>query len=153
MKTKFAIGLTAFFSPVVIMFALVGLAILSDTLAGRWCARHKARAEGKDERLEVTSRKTREGALQKIIAYNLAMLTLYLVDYWAVNEIVKFYLPWDFLLTKIGTIFLVWIEFDSIDEKFYKVKGVRITTRMREFLSVFRKLIGVFINTKNKMKE
>jgi hypothetical protein len=51
----------AWLSPIHGIIILILLAVGLDTYFGRRAARVKARNEGKDERIEVTSRKTRTG--------------------------------------------------------------------------------------------
>jgi hypothetical protein len=56
-----------------------------------------------------------------------------MIDYAMINEVVLTYAPFEFMMTKISVLFLCWIEFDSIDEKYYRVKGVRLKDKIRDF--------------------
>jgi len=146
----------AFFSPIYMLMLIVGLTILFDTVAGRWCAKHQAIKQGKEPRLEVTSNKTRTGAINKIIMYNLTVITLYLVDYSMINEAVMMWLKspvFTYLLTKLTVLFLIWIEFDSIDEKYYKVKGVRIKDKIGVFFSGAKMIVEKIFTFRNKSKK
>ncbi|MDX1642037.1 MAG: phage holin family protein, partial [Balneolaceae bacterium] len=118
--SKFILIVGTFFAPTFILMGIVGLAILLDTIAGRWAAKHFAMKNGKIVREEVTSRKTRQGTLSKVVVYNLVVLTFFLIDHGMINEVVESYIPWQFLLTKMTVLFICWIEFDSIDEKYYR---------------------------------
>lgn len=131
--SKFLLIITTFFAPTFILMAIVGLAILLDTITGRWAAKHFARKEGKVVREEVTSKKTRLGTLSKVITYNLVVITVFLIDYAMINEVVLNYLPFEYMITKLSVLFLCWMEFDSIDEKYYRVKGVTLKDKIREF--------------------
>jgi hypothetical protein len=145
---------SAFFSPIYILLLIVGMAIFFDTFAGRWCARHQAIKEGKDARLEVTSKKTRQGALNKMIIYGLAVITLFLIDGSMVNDAIMLWLKspvFTFLLTKLTVLFILWIEFDSIDESYYKVKGVRIKDKIKDFFSALKKLIQKLFDFKKQV--
>lgn len=155
--TKTAAALTvlgAFFSPLIGLIIVIGFAIFMDILAGRWAAGKEAEKQGIPKREFVTSRKTREGAVAKIIQYNLAILGVYLIDRFIVNDI---FLAWakipqlEYLLTKIGTVFIVWIEYDSIDEKVYRVKGYRIKDKIKMFIGGVKKFVSSIVGIKNEL--
>lgn len=133
-----AIGiLITYLSPVNVVFFWVGFAILLDTLAGRWAAKKLAKRNGKDVRLEVTSKKTREGFITKVITYNIAMVTLFVIDDHLLNPVIYYFwetFPVNFIITKFIGFVIVLIELDSVDEKYYIVKGVRILTKFSKML-------------------
>lgn len=142
--TRFGLLLGAFFSPLVPLLATVGVAILIDTLAGRWAAGYKAKKDGFQYRDVVTSKKTRQGVVEKSVSYCLVVIFFYMLDLYVINEVTIDYVPWEFISTKIVVIFLCWIEYDSIDEKYYRVKGYRIKDKFHDFTddikNFFRKL-------------
>ena len=145
---------STFFSPIYILLLIVGMAIFFDTFAGRWCARHIAIKNGRDARLEVTSKKTRQGALNKAIIYGLSVITVYLIDFEMINEAILLWLEspvFTFLLTKLTVLFILWIEFDSIDESYYKVKGVRIKDKIKMFFSGLKTFIQKIFDFKRKI--
>src|SRR5690554_5227474 len=150
--TKFAFIIATFFAPTVMLMLIVGLAILMDTIAGRWAAKRKALKEGKPVREEVTSRKTRQGTLSKVIVYNLVVITFFMIDSAMINEVVLLYVPFEFAVTKVATLFICWIEFDSIDEKYYHVKGVRLKDKIRSFFRGVSLIIKNIFDFTNKIK-
>jgi hypothetical protein len=149
---KFLIIIGSFFAPTIMLMLIVGLTILFDTIVGRWSAKVIAIKEGKNPREEVTSRKTRVGAIPKIIAYNLVVITMYLIDYSILNEILLGVLPWQYLTTKASVLFLIWLELDSIDESYYYATGTRLKNRIRDFIRSVKKTIAELINFKNDIK-
>lgn len=139
--SRFVVILGTFISPTVPLLLIVGLAILIDTLAGRWAASFQAKKEGKVAREEVTSKKTRQGVVEKSVSYSLVVLTFYCIDYAILNEVVIDYVPWQHISTKVVVLFICWVEYDSIDEKYYRVKGYRIKDKFHEFLRSVKRVI------------
>jgi len=149
---QFALIISTFFAPTFLLMGAVGLAILMDTIAGRWAAKKHALKTGKIVREEVTSRKTRQGTLSKAIVYNLVVITFFVIDKSIINEVVLNYTPYEFMATKIATLFICWIEFDSIDEKYYNVKGIRLKDKIREFFRSIAELIKNIFDFTSKIK-
>lgn len=131
---KVSISVLSFFSPINFIFWIIGIAIMLDTFFGRWAAKKVAEREGKDVRMEVTSKKTRNGLVSKIITYNIAIGTLFIIDFYMLNDVVVYFFesfPIQYLVTKVVGIIFVLIEFDSIDEKYYIVTGRRLKQTIR----------------------
>lgn len=149
-------ALFSYFAPVEFVFVLIGLAIFTDTYAGRWCAKKLAIRNNKDVRIEVSSKKTREGLLIKMITYNLAIMTVYTLDKNVLNPLVMYFFesfPIDYIITKgVGIVFIA-IEADSIDEKYYKVTGKRIGTLIREKVSYIKDMIREIFQFKKSLKD
>lgn len=141
------ISISLYLSPIYPLVGLVLATILTDTLTGRWAARHIARLEGKDVRLEVSSRKTRDGLIPKILGYISVILFVYILDRFMLSDLVTHFFPAfpvEYSATKIGGLILMWIEFDSIDENYYKVKGIRIKDIISDKIKKLRELIKSF---------
>lgn len=151
--SRFVFILGTFLSPTVPLLMIVGLAILIDTLAGRWAASFQATKDGKIPREEVTSKKTRQGVVEKSVSYSLVVLTFYCIDYAILNEVVVTYIPWQHLATKIVVLFICWIEYDSIDEKYYRVKGYRIKDKFHEFIRSVKKSVKSIFKFKDLFDE
>lgn len=130
---KLLMMLTMFFAPLFMFLIAIGLAILLDTMFGRW----KALNIGE----KVTSKKTRHGVISKVITYNIVTITIFIIDNLAVNEIILTYFPYQFLLTKSVVLFLLWLEGNSIDESYEAVKGYKISDKFIEFIKTIKKLI------------
>lgn len=154
--SKWFLVVLTYFSPINFVFVIIGSALVVDTIAGRWAAKHVARREGKDVRLEVTSKKTREGFVIKAITYNVMILSLYAIDKNILNAMVFYWFPQfpiDFIITKAFGFVIALIEYDSIDEKYYIVRGTRLKTQITDKVKGIKKtLISVFKFTK-ELKE
>lgn len=154
--TKVSVAVLTFLAPVGFVFILIGFAIVLDTFAGRWAAKKIALRNGNDVRLTVTSKKTREGLVSKMITYQLAILSLYVIDYFVINKLISYYFP-TFPIQYITTIFvgiiLVWIEWDSIDEKYYLVTGKRINDLIKKRFKKSKTMIKGLAQFKEEMTE
>jgi hypothetical protein len=129
--------IATFLSPIGFIMILIGVAIIVDTIMGRWAAKHVARRDGKDVRLFVTSEKTRKGMTVKMLVYNLIIITLFVLDKYIMNDFVMYLFenfPIDFVITKAVGIILILVEYDSMDEKYYIVYGVRIGEKMKKIV-------------------
>lgn len=134
-----------YLAPIKVLIVLIGFAVIIDTVAGRWCAKKLAEKAKKDVRLEVTSKKMRQGMVSKIITYNIAIISLFVLDKYFLNDIVKYFagdnFPVEFVITKIIGVVFLWMEFDSIDEKYYLVYKKRIKTIIRKKLTSAKGLV------------
>ena len=130
-------------APIHTLIFLITCAILIDTWFGRWAAAHEARRLGVPVREFVTSNKTRRGVISKFIGYNIALIMMFCLDKYLLQEILLWILPGvpiAYLCTKIVGLIILWIEFDSIDEKFYRVKGVTLKSQIISRIKVLKKI-------------
>lgn len=144
----------SFFSEIHFVFILVGIAIFTDTFVGRWGAKHKAIKENLDVRLYVSSKKTRIGIVSKLLGYNLSVITVFILDKYMLNDIVSYYIPnfpITFLVSKLVGLFFLWIEFDSIDETYYKVTNVSLKSKVKDKFDQGKKVILKIIGFKNEV--
>lgn len=151
----FLAAIGSFFAPVAFLLLLVGIMIFFDTMVGRWCARELAVREGKIPRLEVTSKKTRIKTGEKMLFYFGIIITVYILDREVLNAFVLYWLKdhiFAFIVTKLAAVFLMWWEFDSIDEKYFKVKGVRIKDKVKQFFEGIKDFILKLVSFKKKLK-
>jgi len=147
------LSLSLYLSPIYPLMALVGAMILADTLTGRWAAKYVAIQEGKDVRLEVSSQKTRDGLLPKVFSYTSVVLIIYVLDRFMLTDLFTHFLPTfpvEYSATKCAGLILMWVEFDSIDENYYKVKGVRIKDIIADKFKAAKKLASI---VKSKKKD
>ena len=143
------ISISLYISPIYPLMGLVGAMILADTITGRWAAKHNAKKEGKDVRLEVSSKKTRDGLIPKVLGYTSVIMIVYILDRFMLTDLMTHFFPAfpvEYSVTKCAGLILMWIEFDSIDENYYKVKGIRIKTIVAEKV---KKLKGLFKSLKS----
>ena len=143
-------------APVHGLIVFILLAIGVDTLLGRKAAKVKAIKEGKEPRLEVTSRKTRVGFISKAAAYiGILILTLFL-DKMMLNDLMLYFIPTfpiHFLITKALGIILLLIELDSADEKYFIITGKRFKQTIHNKVSQIKKLIMGAKNFKDEIKK
>ena len=130
--------LITFFMPLAPLLVLVFFAVVADTFVGRWYAKR----EGKP----VTSKKTREGFTIKMITYGGGLVFIYLLDVWVLNKFVLYYFQQEYLSTLFTALFLIWIEYTSVDEKVKWATGNGITDRVFDFVSKIKKTIKVLVD-------
>jgi hypothetical protein len=121
----------AFFAPIALIILAVGLAILTDTIVALALTKRK-----------FTSKRLRNGILSKTIAYEAAILLLFLVDYAMINDAVLTVFSVPFVVTKLAGLFLIGIEVSSIDEKIRDRYGddKGIISRFKKFISSIKKI-------------
>ena len=125
----------AFFAPIGMIILAVGLAILADTIVALALTRRK-----------FTSKRLRNGILSKTIAYESAILLLFLVDYAMINDAVLTVFSVPFVVTKLAGLFLIGIEVSSIDEKIRDRYGddKGIINRFKKFIASVKKIKDSF---------
>ena len=121
----------AFFAPIALILLAVGMAILADTIVALSLTKRK-----------FTSKRLRNGILSKTIAYEAAVLLLFLVDYAMINDAMLTVFSVPFVVTKIAGLFLIGIEISSIDEKIRERYGndKGIISRFKAFLNGIKKI-------------
>lgn len=125
----------AFFAPIGMIILAVGLAILTDTIVALALTKRK-----------FTSKRLRNGILSKTIAYESAILLLFLVDYAMINDAVLTVFSVPFVVTKLAGLFLIGIEVSSIDEKIRDRYGddKGIINRFKKFIASVKKIKDSF---------
>lgn len=121
-------SLWAFFLPVHGLLIAVALAIFLDTYTGIFKA---VKTEGW---ASVRSRKLSD-IVGKVILYNLAVLTMYVLDYHLFGEFFQMWISVDFFFTKIITVVLVVIELTSIKENFEEAYNIKMWPMLRKIVS------------------
>lgn len=142
-----------FLTPIAPLMLVVGVAILADTFIGRKAAKKKAIDEGKDVDVEVTSKKTREGLVPKLIGYQAAVITMFILDQYAINDVVLNYVPFAFLATKIVGGFLIWIEWTSINESYKKMHGITLNELFTKYIKSLKVAVMSIIDFSKKIKD
>jgi hypothetical protein len=134
-----------YLTPVFPIMIVIGVVVLADTYYGRKAAR--ARKE------KVTSKNTRAGLIPKMLGYQIAIITLFIIDVWAVNEIVINYVPFTYMLTKIAGSFIIWIEWTSINESYEDIHGYTLNSKIGEYSKLVRTTIGKLLDFKKDVKD
>ena len=106
---KLLLPIFGFLAPIKMLLILVGIGITADTLSGIYWAVKKGGWEA------FSSRKFRRVA-NKILVYNLVVITMYAMDIYLLGEIIKLFIGIPLILTKFTAIVLISIEGFSLDE-------------------------------------
>jgi hypothetical protein len=141
-------------APVHFSIAVVLVFISADTIAGRWAAKHQALREGKNPREVITSRKTRQGVTVKVIQYVGGIALTFLVDKLMLHDLMSYFFPGfpiAFFCTKFLAFIFVLMEFDSIDEKYFRVKGVSLKEVIVKKIKQIKKVLFEIINIKKEL--
>jgi hypothetical protein len=107
--SKLLFSILFFFSPIAPVMIAVGAAIFLDTYFG-------IRASIKSG-VPYKSSILRKRLCSKILSYQISIITFFLMDYFLINLFMINYIPHQFAFTKLLGIFLIGIEFSSMDEK------------------------------------
>lgn len=127
--------LGTFFLPAAPLACLVFFAVLIDTAVGRWYAKRNNE--------EVTSKKTRIGFVTKMITYGAGLFFIFLLDKFLINDFMLLYFPKEYLATAFTTMFIISIEYSSVDEKIKWATGKGISDRVIEFVKKIKKTINL----------
>jgi len=117
--------ITAFFLPISGIIFLVGFLILIDTITGVWKA--------KKLKQPITSRKL-SAIISKLALYEVAVIMLYLIDYWILDAIVLKFFSVPLMVTKITALTLCSIELISISENYKIIYGLNIWESLKNLL-------------------
>jgi hypothetical protein len=117
--------ITAFFMPISGILFLVGFLILIDTITGIWKAKKLKQA--------ITSRKL-SAIISKLALYEVAVIMLYLIDYWILDAIVLKFFSVPLMVTKITALTLCSIELISISENYKIIYGLNIWESLKNLL-------------------
>ena len=117
--------ITAFFMPISGIIFLVGFLILIDTITGVWKA--------KKLKQPITSRKL-SAIISKLALYEVAVIMLYLIDFWILDAIVLKFFSVPLLVTKITALTLCSIELISISENYKIIYGLNIWQSLKNLL-------------------
>lgn len=118
------------FSPVFPMVASVLLFIVLDTLTGLVKAKYVKEARN--------SNSMKRGLLPKLIIYTACLLVVYIGDRYITNQFVKHYFIFDYLLTRVVALILIFIEIWSVDENFKAIFGKSLIDYFKKFINIFK---------------
>jgi phage-related holin len=104
---------------------LVGFLILIDTITGIWKA--------KKLKQPITSRKL-SAIISKLALYEVAVIMLYLIDFWILDAIVLKFFSVPLMVTKITALTLCSIELISISENYKIIYGLNIWESLKLLL-------------------
>jgi hypothetical protein len=122
----FLFSLLSFFMPIYPLLLLVGLFILFDTFLGVWSAKKRG---------EVISSRKLGNIIPKMLLYQLAVITGFVLDKWLLGEFISFLFTIEFLFTKLIAMTLVFIELVSIDENFRELTGKNLFKSFKQMIT------------------
>jgi len=126
-------AIICFLVPIHGLMLAVGSFIVFDTITGIWKSFRKGGASS------ITSGKLGQ-IVPKMILYQLAVITFFMVDKAIVNDIIKNWFSIDFLLTKLTALVLISIEAKSIDENWKDIHKVGLFSSLKKLLFNVREI-------------
>jgi len=135
--------LLTFLIPIQPLMFLIGASIVLDTLSGIYRAYH--------QKIKISSRALSE-IVKKMIIYQLAIMLLFAVDHFILNDFMKIFVSLDYSATKFGAFILIGIEILSILENL-KLSGIDIIEKGKNFLNRANELKGEVVELLDTNKE
>jgi hypothetical protein len=96
------------------------------------------------------SNSMKRGLLPKVIIYTLCILVVFIADRFVMNAFVKHYFGFDFLITKIISLILIFVEIWSIDENFEAIFGHSLITYFKKFMNIFKDFLRNKLDNQSK---
>ena len=140
MKTTISAILSSlylFFAPVGGLLIIVGISTIVDTVFGI--------VRAKSENKPITSKEFRSGFVSKTLGYLSVVILVFLLDKIIINELVRSFLDFEFLATKLVSLVLIMNEIKSMDESWVIIKGY-------SFIDKFKNSITHIKDIKNQLK-
>ena len=140
MKTTISAILSSlylFFAPVGGLLIIVGISTIVDTVFGI--------VRAKSENKPITSKEFRSGFVSKTLGYLSVVILVFLLDKIIINELVRSFLDFEFLATKLVSLVLIMNEIKSMDESWVIIKGY-------SFIDKFKNSIIHIKDIKNQLK-
>jgi hypothetical protein len=116
----------AFLLPIQPLMLLVGMMILLDTITGLWKA-YKIKEK-------ITSRKL-SNVVSKMILYQGVVITLFILEKYALGEFVTYFVEVPYFLTKLISIILISIELMSMHENFEAITKINIWKAFKKIVT------------------
>lgn len=119
-------ALGAFLVPIQPLLLLVGMMILMDTILGIWKA-FKIKEK-------ISSRKL-SNVVSKMVLYQGFVITLFILEKFALGEFVQFFVEIPYFLTKLISIILIMIELMSMHENFEAITKINIWKAFKKIVT------------------
>ncbi|MFP9114311.1 phage holin family protein [Flavobacterium sp. RHBU_3] len=126
--TSILATLCAFFFPIKGILLAVGVAVAFDTITGVY---KSVKLNGW---MSIRSRRLSD-VIGKILLYNTAVLTMFVMDKFLLDEFFKLWFSIDFLFTKVISAILFIIELTSIKENFEAAYGLNLWAILKALFS------------------
>lgn len=134
--------IASIFSPAFPMVISVILFVLLDTFTGLMKAYYV-----KEKR---SSNSMKRGLLPKLIIYTLCVLVVFIADKYVINDFLKHYFGFDFLMTKVVSLILIFVEIWSIDENFKAIFGHSLIDYFIKFINIFKDFLRKKLDNESK---
>lgn len=121
----------AFLTPIIPLMIIVGAAIAVDT----FCGILKAVKTKQD----ITSRKMSK-LISKIVLYETAVVLFFAIEKFILSDVIGLFTQIPFVLTKVVTTTLLFIEATSINENYKAISGISIWDKFKQLLSRAKEL-------------
>lgn len=143
-KTKLAV-LTAliftFFAPVIPFVITTFCFIVFDTIMGFLKVKYVGEKRN--------SNGFKRGFIPKVIIYTLVLFLVFMADKLILSEPIKHYTQFEFVVTKIIALILIFIECWSIDENFKSIFGVSLIHKFKAFLNYLKSIFRKFLDNES----
>jgi len=140
-----AVTIITFLSPIAGVILAVMSFVAFDTVTAYWRVK---KVKG-----QWTSKKLRVGLVHKSITYLSLILLFYMTDKFILNDIFLSLTKVDFFITKLLSIIFIFIEFTSIDESYYIIKGKSLFKSLREMIGRFNQIKNDFKNVNEDKRD
>ena len=135
-------ALLLFFAPILQLVMVVGLVILCDTFTGIY----------KSVKLfgwkSIRSRKL-SNIISKMVLYEIAIIVLYPIDKFLLNELLLNIVSVQFFSTKIACVLLVLVELTSIKENIEEALKIDIWKTLKNFIKRAKEVSNDYDEIKN----
>ena len=145
MKTfllQLSTALLLFFAPIQQLVMVVGLAILCDTFTGIY------KSVKLDGWKSIRSRKL-SNIISKMVLYEVAIIVLYPIDKFLLNELLLNVVSVQFFSTKVACVLLILVEITSIKENIEAALKIDIWKTLKNFIKRAKEVSTDYNEIKN----
>lgn len=131
----------SFFAPVIPFVITTFLFIVFDTIMGLLKVKYVGEKRN--------SNGFKRGFIPKVIIYTLVLFLVFMADRLILSAPIKHYTQFDYVVTKIIALILIFIECWSIDENFKAIFGVSLIEKFKAFLTYLKSIFKKFLDNGN----
>jgi hypothetical protein len=135
-------ALLLFFAPIQQLVMVVGLAILCDTFTGIY------KSVKLDGWKSIRSRKL-SNIISKMVLYEVAIIVLYPIDKFLLNELLLNIVSVQFFSTKVACVLLILVEITSIKENIEAALKIDIWKTLKNFIKRAKEVSNNYDEIKN----
>jgi hypothetical protein len=135
-------ALLLFFAPIQELVMVVGLAILCDTFTGIY---KSVKLNGWKS---IRSRKL-SNIISKMVLYEVAIIVLYPIDKFLLNELLLNIVSVQFFSTKVACVLLILVELTSIKENIEEALKIDIWKTLKNFIKRAKEVSNNYDEIKN----